>query len=523
VAGVLAAAGAAAPAGSAPASGTGDAVVNGAASNSRDEADALVIQHDGKIVAAGISGNGCEDSCFNWRGFALARYLPNGRLDRSFGRAGKVLTESRYGDLASAVAAQANGKLVVAGGQEAGWSGFTLIRYTRAGRLDRTFGTAGIAHPSVRVECDAEPRAIAIQADGKIVVAGHCLEKQHEAWEAAVLARYTPDGRLDPAFGDGGSVLTDFGPEKRSAAHAVALQADGKIVIAGHGNGSRVALARFMSNGRLDPTFGSGGKVLDVAGSALALALQPDGRILVAGAATAGIIARYAPDGSPDNSFGNGGRMPIDFVVGGLSLQSDGKVVAAGSMEPGAFAVRRYFSDGAPDVAFGSAGRAVTGFGARSGAEARGVALRDGRIVLAGTRVPHKGIDSDFALARYTTSGRLDRRFGERGKVVTGFGAGVVGFATFSATREKQGVLVRWRTTSEQAIRGFRIYLQAPLSSPERVTRTLIVSRGSAKHGASYVFRHLRAPKVVRGYRYLLQEVSRNGETIWRGQTTVRA
>jgi uncharacterized delta-60 repeat protein len=214
--------------------------------------------------------------------------------------------------------------------------------------------------------------------------------------------------------------------------------------------------------------------------------------------------------------------VPTDFAVSGVAIQGDGKIVVAGSLERGRridFAVRRYLSDGAPDAGFGSGGRAVTDFGAGSWDSAREVALqRDGRIVVAGSRETGQ---VDFALARYTTSGRRDRRFGKGGKVLTNFGPGVTGLASFSATRQKQGVLVRWRTTSEEAIRGFHIYRQPELRSPVRANRTLIASKGSATRGASYAFRDRRAPKTAR-YIYQLREVRRSGRTIDRAEARVR-
>ena len=378
----------------------------------------------------------------------------------------------------------------------------------------------------MRDECGEWAFALAIQADGKIVVAGECLEESEEAWTKGLLARYTPDGLLDRAFGDGGSVLTDFGSERiYTQAYAVAIQADGRIVLAGVsdavGGNQGFALARYTPDGRLDPSFGSGGRVLDVPGAAHALALQPDGKIVTAGAG----VARYAPDGTPDSSFGGGGKVPTDLSVSGVAIQADGKIVVAGSITRGRridFAVRRYLSDGTPDAGFGSGGRVITDFSATPWDSAREVALqRDGRIVVAGTSEPSV-LASDFALVRYTTSGRLDRRFGKGGKILTAFGAGVTGFASFSASRQKQGVLVRWRTTSEEGMRGFHIYRLPEGKSSVRANRTLIASKGSATRGASYAFRDRRAPKAGPRYVYLLQEVRRDGRTIQRGQAAVK-
>src|SRR5947209_18146229 len=170
------------------------------------------------------------------------------------------------------------------------------------GDLDATFGTGG------RVLTDfgggAGARALALQADGRIVVAGR---SRVAVGDDFALARYNPNGSLDPSFGSGGRVLTDFGVDDEAS--ALALQSDGKIVVAGFSDvvGFGFALARYNPDGSLDPSFGSGGRVL-TGGVALArgLVLQADGRIVVAGvsAGFAGdsdfALARFNPDGSLD-------------------------------------------------------------------------------------------------------------------------------------------------------------------------------------------------------------------------------
>jgi uncharacterized delta-60 repeat protein/uncharacterized repeat protein (TIGR01451 family) len=168
-------------------------------------------------------------------------------------------------------------------------------------------------------------------------------------------------GDLDPTFGTGGKVTTDFAGSN-AGANGVALQADGKIVAAGFadsGSGSDFALARYNPDGSLDASFGTGGKVTtDFAGgsdSAFGVALQADGKIVAAGFADSGsrgdfALARYNPDGSLDASFGTGGKVTTDFAGSGdeafgVALQADGKIVAAGfagSGSRGDFALARY-------------------------------------------------------------------------------------------------------------------------------------------------------------------------------------
>src|SRR5439155_996244 len=245
-----------------------------------------------------------------------------GDLDPSFGTGGRVLTDFGGGDGARALALQADGRIVVAGSSSAGAFGsdFALARYNSNGSLDPSFGTGG--RVLTDFGGDDEARALALQDDGKIVVAGGF------GGPCFALARYNPGGTLDTSFGTGGRVLTDFGGDDEAA--ALALQADGKIVVAGFsdaGGFALAALARYNPNGTLDASFGSGGQVLTNFGGAQALALQADGRIVVAGGI---FLARYNQNGNLDPSFGSGGRALTDFDALALALQPDGLVVLAG-------------------------------------------------------------------------------------------------------------------------------------------------------------------------------------------------
>src|SRR5437870_871368 len=187
-------------------------------------------------------------------------------------------------------------------------------------------------------------------------------------------------GDLDPSFGTGGRVLTDFGGG--DGARALALQADGRIVVAGSSSAGGFALdfarARDNSDGSLDPSFGTGGRVLtDFGGDdeARALALHADRKVVVAGCSDAGgrpdfALARYNDDGSHDSSFGTGGKVLTDFggddEASALVFQSDGKIVVAGFSDAGGFALAalaRYNPNGTLDASFGSGGRVLTDSG----------------------------------------------------------------------------------------------------------------------------------------------------------------
>jgi len=335
------------------------------------DAQAVVVQRDGKIIAVG-SANGC----------ALARYNVNGSLDPTFGGSGKVVTQVAGKAVSCAAAAlQSDGRIVAAGfgrtpvREPPSPYAFLVFRYLTNGALDASFGNGGI----VVTDFDGDPAAgrdvagsVAIQSDGRILAAG------------TGMARYNADGSLDPTFGTGGKVTTEFaGPRSNAGASAVALQSDGRIVAAGFalnavgasGGPSDFALIRYNADGALDTTFGNGGKVQtefssDATDSATGVAIQGDGRIVAVGSTEPQnnpptfvdfAIARYRTDGSLDPSFGSGGRVATDFVnsidyASTVTIQSDGRILAAGSSEagnvPSIFALARYGVGGALDPTF---------------------------------------------------------------------------------------------------------------------------------------------------------------------------
>jgi uncharacterized delta-60 repeat protein len=223
-----------------------------------DEAAGVVIQADGKIVAAGTSYADC--GCNR---FALARYDTNGTLDGTFGGDGKVTTYFGFGARGEAVALQANGKLVVAGSSSE-LARFALARYRTDGTLDTSFGGGGKVTTRMG-HGETAATGVAIQANGKVVAVGY-TDRLHEFGDTFgpgkfALARYRVDGTLDAGFGGDGRVTTTFG-NRTAAANAVAIQANGTIVAGGAaGDGRRFALARYHLNGSLDTAFGGDGRV----------------------------------------------------------------------------------------------------------------------------------------------------------------------------------------------------------------------------------------------------------------------
>ncbi len=305
-----------------------------------------------------------------------------------------------------------------------------------AGDLDPRFGGGGKITTDVNGSIDITYE-IARQSDGKLVVAG--TGGGTEVVPSVFgLARYNQDGTLDSNFGVGGRILTDFSNATNHVfdqALTVAIQSDGKIVAGGNTCTSQVcdfALARYDTNGRLDPSFGSGGKVttrfdpFDTYAGAVAVAIQPDGKIIAAGER---VLARYNSDGGLDTSFGNGGKIetfPENCYCGPVSaiaLQPDGKIIATGGWQ---FGLARFNSNGSPDATFGNGGIVTTDFGNTSavGGYAEAVVLQpDGKIVMSGSSTFYESI-VDFMLARYNSDGSLDTTFGSAGIVITDFGSG---------------------------------------------------------------------------------------------------
>ena len=319
-----------------------------------------------------------------------------------------------------------------------------------AGDLDPAFGTGGMVTTDINHSTDIA-NAVAVQADGKLIVVGQTYKHNDFSDEDFVVTRYNTDGTLDNTFGSSGRVRTDF-PGLAAVPSSVVIQPDGKIVVAGGafplftflGN---FELVRYHPNGSLDRSFGNGGIVTTTfpEGSyASAVALQPDGKIVAAGTVFVNFdpgepsdtdfgLARYNPDGTPDAAFGNSGQVSTDFVgmeddAFSVLIQPDGKIVAVGSANNSAtyydFAAVRYLSNGTIDTTFGVAGKVSTDFGVGGFDRAHSAALQpDGRIVAAGFAISQDGGVQNFAVARYTSSGVLDTTFSGDGKNQIDFGS----------------------------------------------------------------------------------------------------
>jgi uncharacterized delta-60 repeat protein len=400
-------------------------------------------------------------------GIGMARA---GDLDKTFGTGGLFTTNLTTASVTidNRIALQSDGKVIVAGQIQ---NHAVLIRLKTDGTLDGSFGTGGIVTLNFLIH-DPQVVGMAIQSDGKIVAAISSIDTN----PGPLVARFNTDGSLDTAFGSGGSAnLAIVG------ATGLALQPDGKILVTGGANPQRLiappAMTRLNANGQLDTSFGVSGVAVLFGPSTVGMALQADGKILLTsgtlsiqqlgypafptgllGIPFPGSIARYNSNGSVDKTFGVSGQAACLASGSAIALQSDGKIVVGGSIisrlipapdgNDGGFGLVRYNLNGTLDTSFGQHGAAITGF-AKTGPLASSFALAvqsNGDIVAAGQ--VGQGVDlggnpgpSSFALARYTSAGKLDTTFGSGGKVVTTLGSTNTSFIS-AVTLQADGKIV---------------------------------------------------------------------------------
>ena len=369
-----------------------------------------------------------------------------GTLDVTFDGDGRVITDhmSAYNE-AWDVTVQPDGRIVAVGyvATTNQGSNFALMRYLPDGTLDSSFSTDGAQDTDFFGSLDFAT-AVALQSDGKIVVAGYTIALAPEI-EFAV-ARYHTDGTLDTTFGGVGWVTVDIidGFSNEATAMSVALQPDGKIVVAGSSNDggitSDIALVRLHPDGTLDTDLDGDGKLTTAIGTAddvgHSVAVLPNGKIVVAGSTSSGAdwdiaAVRYNADGTLDNSFSFDGKVitaigPGDDLCWSMALQSQGKIVLAGYSQDGSnydFALVQYNSDGTLDTGFDGDGIVTTDMG--NSEFGRAVAIQsDGKIVAAGSA--STASDEDFAVVRYHANGTLDTDFYGDGTVSTDFGGSEV-------------------------------------------------------------------------------------------------
>jgi uncharacterized delta-60 repeat protein len=369
--------------------GAGGVLVLSVGTGGQSAGNGIAVAPNGGLRAAGEAIDGPESK------FAFLRLDANGTL------LGTTLT-SLGGDAAgAAIFTQADGRSVVAGYGFAAGNNFGLARYGDDGAPDTAgFGSGGTLVVPVGGGGDSAARAVAGYGPDQAVAAGWALDA---GTRKVAIVRVLAGGTADPSF----AALFPAGDGGEASAGAVLSQADGKVVVAGYardGGSIKPALIRRLDTGAPDSGFGNpSGIVLVPAGDggeaiANALAIQPDGKLLVAGYARDGgdtkvMLARFNADGSPDGGFGSGGTVltPMgdgdDVAASALGLQLDGRIVVAGhATDSGGtnLMAARYNADGSPDGSFGTGGVSLIPLGDDGTAEANGLAIQGNRAVLTG-------------------------------------------------------------------------------------------------------------------------------------------
>lgn len=399
---------------------------------------AVALQEDGKLVTAGSRQGDV----------IVARHLPNGRRDAGFGQDGFTATHVAGFEVASNIALLPDGKILVLGSGDT--DGYPkdqyhfLARFLPDGSLDASFGDQGlVVSNTVSSYGTLKDIFMAVQPDGKIIVAGErrlqSNPDQPGNLQDIALTRYHADGSLDLDFGVNGLVITDSACTEYPI--GVVLQSDGKIVIVADylpcdDHPHRIALIRYTLDGQVDASFGQEGFAITdgdpdstgsnlLPGSSSAVTIDPDDNILVASASyqideinVDFAWLRFDPDGfqHPDLGPGTGGIVHTEIGASddrplAILIQPDGKVLVAGTSD-GRFALVRYNPDGSLDPSFGDHGIEVNA----GTVAAFAIALQDdGKIILAGAGPDGILFPRDLTnglLARYRPNGKLDRTFG---------------------------------------------------------------------------------------------------------------
>lgn len=397
--------------------------------NENDVLNNIALQSDGRIVAAGFA-----DSA-SIRCFALARYEPDGSLDNSFSGDGRQVSDlTQTYNVAFALAIQPNGRILTAG---VSGDHYAVARYKQDGSADSSFN--GNGERVIPIGDVSQARTLVVQPDGKLIVAG--VSKTTLRQDDLTTLRLHPDGSTDSSFSDDGIQTTDFG-NTVDLLQSVALQPDGKIVVAGttsvhdYGDVIDIVVVRYNADGSFDHSFSEDGYLIrsidEFSDHANSVIIQTDSKILIAGNTNlrgSYLVIRYQSDGTPDNSFGLDGLMtsfwPVSWAYfNAIAVQKDGKITAGGNK----FAVTadgvgaqpfiaRYKSNGELDSSFGSMGTRELAFPA--GYE-KMVIQSDGKYLIGGS---YSALPARlFALARYNPDGSIDSSFSDDGLILDSIG-----------------------------------------------------------------------------------------------------
>ncbi len=474
-------------------------------------AHTLAIQNDGKIIVGGKTYNGTSYD------FALIRLNADGSLDNTFGTGGYVVTSVQSGnDFIKSIKIQSDGKILVAGTSYFGtWiQDFCLIRYNSNGTLDKSFGSNGIVITDLGSVSEFA-NSLVIQSDGKIVVAGHTtIGTQYDF----AVVRYNSNGSLDNSFGTNGIVKTNIGTSNDEA-YAVALQPDGKILVAGgsyNGSNFDFALVRYNSDGSLDNTFNSSGKYTSDFYSSYDMAYsvftQADGKIIISGTVeNTGSNRDFASIrlnsvGSVDNSFGTNGKVSVnmmttnDFCYSSV-LQSDNKILLCGYTDY-SLSILRLNSDGSIDYSFDYDGKVLTAVGG-SWNEPNSIAIQtDGKIVVAGNGYYNNMMVStyDFVITRYTNISLLP-----------------VELTSFNAKFKMNNVELNWTTETE--VNNFGFNVECKMYNEEWKTIGFVKGSGNSNTPKEYSF--IDKSPTSGKLKYRLKQIDNDGSFTYSNEIEV--
>jgi uncharacterized delta-60 repeat protein len=421
----------------------------------RESLNDTELQPDGKVLVLGMTmpESGIP---FGQEHFFLARHLPDGTPDPTFGQGGKVITnyDARF---ATEMALAPDGSILVLGPAGDLANDLAILRFRPDGSLDTAFGTGGTALFDWGGDTRFFAQDLTVLPDGRFAASGSVSTRStaplppgtddiHSHQEAAIV-RFTPAGQPDPTFDADGRVVAAFGAIG-SAGGAAALQPDGKLVVAvgifrppESGRLDPMSVARFNPNGSLDVGFGRGGlasvAIPDRDAFSTDVLVQPDGKIVLLGAAQAfpargasaplpdvdAALVRLNPNGAPDPTFGDGDGITVNdygghAIASRLNPGPNGSLYVTGRLrrlegitERNEVLVARFDASGHPDAAFGANGRASAGFPGiqlrRDSTVGGAVAQPDGKLVIGGT------VADNAVLTRYNPDGTIDTTFGQ--------------------------------------------------------------------------------------------------------------
>jgi uncharacterized delta-60 repeat protein len=355
---------------------------------------AIDTMPDGRLVVVGYTS-------YNHNGF-VSWLNPDGSLSPAFDAQPLGVRALDLGGTEEALDVAVDpttGRVAVAGDTKTGTNTNAAVWLLEPNGGLAAFGTNGAAQVDLGATSQEYAYGVAFQPDGKVVIAGRTTKDTD-----AFVARFTSDGKPDPGFGQNGVVV--FPGAGIENAQALAVQPDGKIVVASYTSvGENTIVDRVNSDGSPDGGFGTGGAATVDRGAgaqeAYDVALQPDGKIVLAGRTRSddALFARLNPDGSLDQGFGDRGGVEVDNGADdelyGVALQPDGKIVAAGYSGPPVMVVRLN-PDGSRDTSFAPAG--VFAFGGSEVVSGVGVAVQqDGKLAVAAYE---NGADADALVYR---------------------------------------------------------------------------------------------------------------------------